>query len=193
MAVLGKTPADRLKTINQGGLTIRTTLNPTMQKAAQKEITKAVPVGNKQNLGAAATILEPGTGKVLAMAQATDFDQGRRPTSTSTRSTAAASSASSSGRRPRCSRLVDGAREGDAAQRHHQGARSPTGKQGPPVHRQDAARPRSAAPTSRGRSRTTTPAAASTMTLGEGIAKSINTWARPARHQRRRRATCATR
>ena len=75
MAVLGKTPADRLKTINQGGLTIRTTLKPAMQKAAQKEITKAVPVGNKQNLGAAATILEPGTGKILAMAQATDFDK----------------------------------------------------------------------------------------------------------------------
>ena len=73
MAVLGKTPADRLKTINQGGLTIRTTLKPSMQKAAQKELTKAVKVGNKQNLGAAATILEPGTGKVLAMAQATDF------------------------------------------------------------------------------------------------------------------------
>ena len=75
MAVLGKTPADRLKTINQGGLTIRTTLKPAMQKAAQKEITRAVPVGNKQNLGAAATILEPGTGKILAMAQATDFDK----------------------------------------------------------------------------------------------------------------------
>ncbi|HET9020748.1 MAG TPA: transglycosylase domain-containing protein [Ornithinibacter sp.] len=75
MAVLGKTQADRLKTINQGGLTIRTTLKPAMQKAAQREITKAVPVGNKQNLGAAATILEPGTGKVLAMAQATDFDK----------------------------------------------------------------------------------------------------------------------
>ena len=73
MAVLGKTPADRLKTINQGGLTIRTTLKPSMQKAAQKELARAVKVGNKQNLGAAATILEPGTGKVLAMAQATDF------------------------------------------------------------------------------------------------------------------------
>ncbi len=75
MAVLGKTPAERLKTINQGGLTIRTTLKPSIQKAAQKEITRAVPIGNKQNLGAAATILEPGTGKILAMAQATDFDK----------------------------------------------------------------------------------------------------------------------
>ena len=75
MAVLGKTPADRLKTINQGGLTIRTTLKPAIQKAAQKEITRAVPIGNKQNLGAAATILEPGTGKILAMAQASDFEK----------------------------------------------------------------------------------------------------------------------
>jgi len=75
MAVLGKTPADRLKTINQGGLTIRTTLKSTMQKAAMKEITKAVAIGNKQNLGSAATILEPGTGKILAMAQATDFEK----------------------------------------------------------------------------------------------------------------------
>ncbi len=75
MAVLGKTPAERLKTINQGGLTIRTTLKPAIQKAAQKEITKAVPIGNKQGLGAAATILEPGTGKILAMAQASNFDK----------------------------------------------------------------------------------------------------------------------
>lgn len=73
MAVLGKTPAERLKTINQGGLVIRTTLNPKMQAAAQKELAKAVKVGNKQNLAGAVSMIEPGTGKVLAMAQATDF------------------------------------------------------------------------------------------------------------------------
>ena len=73
MAVLGKTPAERLKTINQGGLTIRTTLKPAFQKTAQKELTKAVTIGNKQNLGGAVIIVEPGTGKILAMAQATDF------------------------------------------------------------------------------------------------------------------------
>jgi membrane peptidoglycan carboxypeptidase len=73
MAVLGKTPAERLKNINQGGLTIRTTLKPAIQKSAQKELTKAIPIGNKQNLAGAVTIIEPGTGKVLAMAQATNF------------------------------------------------------------------------------------------------------------------------
>lgn len=73
MAVLGKTPNERLKNINQGGLTIRTTLDPKLQAATLKELTKAVPIGNKSNLGAASTVLEPGTGKILAMAQAADF------------------------------------------------------------------------------------------------------------------------
>ncbi len=75
MAVLGKTPEERLKRINQGGLTIRTTLNPKMQKDAQAEIVKAVPIGNKSNLGGAISVVEPGTGKVLAMAQASDFEK----------------------------------------------------------------------------------------------------------------------
>ncbi|MFQ6172172.1 transglycosylase domain-containing protein [Oryzobacter sp. R7] len=75
MAVLGKTPADRMKAINQGGLTIRTTLKNGYQKTAQKELVKAVPVNNKQNLAGAVTIIEPGTGKILAMAQATDFSK----------------------------------------------------------------------------------------------------------------------
>lgn len=75
MAVLGKTPAERLKNINQGGLTIKTTLDSRLQAATLKALTEAVPVGNKSNLGAASTVIEPGTGKVLAMAQATDFAQ----------------------------------------------------------------------------------------------------------------------
>ncbi|MGG5259699.1 transglycosylase domain-containing protein [Phycicoccus avicenniae] len=75
MAVLGKTPEERLKRINQGGLTIRTTLDPRLQKIAQAEITKAVPIGNKSNLGGAMTVVEPGTGKVLAMGQAANFEK----------------------------------------------------------------------------------------------------------------------
>ena len=75
MEVLGKTPEERLKRINQGGLTIRTTLKPDMQKAAQKEIERAAPIGNKSNIGGAITTVEPGTGKILVMAQASDFDE----------------------------------------------------------------------------------------------------------------------
>ena len=75
MAVLGKTPAERLKNINQGGLTIRTTLDPTLQAATLKALTKAVPINNRSNLGAASTVIEPGTGRILAMAQSTDFSK----------------------------------------------------------------------------------------------------------------------
>ncbi|MGB7818518.1 MAG: transglycosylase domain-containing protein [Ornithinibacter sp.] len=74
MAVLGDTPAERLKTINQGGLTIRTTLKPDVQKSTERELTRAVPIGNDSNLGGAVSIVEPGTGKIIAMAQATDFE-----------------------------------------------------------------------------------------------------------------------
>jgi membrane peptidoglycan carboxypeptidase len=73
MAALGKTPAERLKRINQGGLIIRTSLNRSYQQAAQTQIGKAVAVNNKQNLAGAVSMIEPGTGKILAMAQATDF------------------------------------------------------------------------------------------------------------------------
>ena len=75
MEVLGKTPEERLKRINQGGLTIRTTLKPGMQKDAQKEIERAAPIGNKSNIGGSIVTVEPGTGKVLVMAQASDFDK----------------------------------------------------------------------------------------------------------------------
>lgn len=74
MAVLGATPAERLKNVNQGGLTIRTTLNPTMQKITLDRITEAATIDDPQGIGAAATIVEPGTGKVLAMAQTSSFD-----------------------------------------------------------------------------------------------------------------------
>ncbi|MBR7743414.1 penicillin-binding protein [Phycicoccus sp. BSK3Z-2] len=73
LAALGDTPEERLKRINQGGLTIRTTLDPRMQEISQAEIERAVPVGNRSNLGGATSVVEPGTGKVLAMAQASDF------------------------------------------------------------------------------------------------------------------------
>ncbi|MEP7368041.1 MAG: penicillin-binding protein [Dermatophilaceae bacterium] len=71
--VLGKTRADRLERINRGGLTIQTTLNPKIQLASQRELTAKVPIGNRANIGAAAAVVEPGTGKVLAIAQNTRF------------------------------------------------------------------------------------------------------------------------
>jgi len=70
---LGKTRADRIERINRGGLTIQTTLNPKMQRAAQQELVAKVPIGNSEKIGAAAALVEPGTGHVLAIAQNTTF------------------------------------------------------------------------------------------------------------------------
>jgi membrane peptidoglycan carboxypeptidase len=74
---LGKTVPERTKNITQGGLTIQTTLDPDTQKIALQQLTKRVPVGNKEGIGAAATIVEPGTGKVLAMVQNTTYTTGK--------------------------------------------------------------------------------------------------------------------
>jgi len=75
MAVLGATPAERLKNVNQGGLTIRTTLKPGLQQFALDRLTEAVPLDAEDGIGGAATVVEPGTGKVLAMAQTSTFDK----------------------------------------------------------------------------------------------------------------------
>jgi len=73
LPALGKTPAERIQTINRGGLTIQTTLNPKMQAAAQQELIARVPIGNPKDIGAAAAVVEPGTGHVLAIAQNTTY------------------------------------------------------------------------------------------------------------------------
>jgi membrane peptidoglycan carboxypeptidase len=70
---LGKTRAEREKRINRGGLTIQTTLDPRIQKIAQEEINAKVPIGNSDQVGAAAAVIEPGTGNVLAIAQNTTY------------------------------------------------------------------------------------------------------------------------
>jgi len=70
---LGKTTAERKRTISRGGLTIQTTLNPKMEAQAKQALIKRVPVGNSEKIGAAAAVIEPGTGHVLAIAQNTNF------------------------------------------------------------------------------------------------------------------------
>jgi membrane peptidoglycan carboxypeptidase len=76
LPALGKTEPERIKNITQGGLTIQTTLNPDIQKAAIQHLTARVPIGNSEGIGAATSIIEPGTGKVLAMAQNTTYTTG---------------------------------------------------------------------------------------------------------------------
>ena len=76
LPALGKTKDERILTINRGGLTIQTTLNPKIQLAAQQELVAKVPIGTvakKVDIGAAAAVIEPGTGHVLAIAQNTAY------------------------------------------------------------------------------------------------------------------------
>ncbi|MER5178886.1 transglycosylase domain-containing protein [Streptomyces sp. NPDC002896] len=73
--VFGKTKKDRQKIWNQGGLTIRTTLDPQAQKSVQASIKQHVK--QSDDVATAATIVEPGTGKILAMGQSRPYGFGK--------------------------------------------------------------------------------------------------------------------
>ncbi|WP_278235471.1 transglycosylase domain-containing protein [Isoptericola sp. AK164] len=65
----GETRADRQELLYRGGLDIHTTLDMKKQRAAFKTIKQAVPAGDESNLEASIVTVEPGTGKILTMAQ----------------------------------------------------------------------------------------------------------------------------
>lgn len=65
----GKTQEQREGLIKQGGLVIRTTLDPKMQKAAQRAVDQAIPRKDPSKKMAVAVFVEPGTGAIRAMAQ----------------------------------------------------------------------------------------------------------------------------
>ncbi|WP_155884543.1 transglycosylase domain-containing protein [Actinomadura flavalba] len=64
----GKSPKEREKLLKQGGLTIRTTLDPKTQKAAQRAVNRHVPPRNSARKAAAQALVEPGTGAIRGMA-----------------------------------------------------------------------------------------------------------------------------
>lgn len=68
----GAGPADRERKLYRGGLTITTTLDSRLQAAAQGQV-DATAGANPDRWGAALVSIEPGTGKILAMAQNTVF------------------------------------------------------------------------------------------------------------------------
>ncbi len=70
---LGSTPAEREKRIYRGGLRIQTTFDPKVSADLKKAIDARVPIGNARKRGAAAAVVEPGTGRVVALAQNTDY------------------------------------------------------------------------------------------------------------------------
>src|SRR5947209_1697656 len=62
----GANVAEREQTLMTGGLTIRTTLQPAVQRAAQHAVDNVVPAGGR--VATAVAVVQPGTGAVLAMA-----------------------------------------------------------------------------------------------------------------------------
>ncbi|MEU8890401.1 transglycosylase domain-containing protein [Streptomyces sp. NPDC048442] len=69
--VFGKTKEDRAKVWNQGGLTVRTTLEPQSQKALQASVKEHVYKSDP--VATAMSIVQPGTGKILAMGQSRPY------------------------------------------------------------------------------------------------------------------------
>ena len=65
----GETLVEREALLRRGGLTIRTTLDPDVQDAAMKSVTSYIPIKDASQRAAAITLVEPGTGNVIAMAQ----------------------------------------------------------------------------------------------------------------------------
>ncbi|MFD5080303.1 transglycosylase domain-containing protein [Streptomyces sp. NPDC058371] len=76
--VFGKTKEARAKVWNQGGLTIRTTLDPQAQESAQASIKDHV--NKSDDVATAASVVEPGTGKILAMGQSRPYGFGKHET-----------------------------------------------------------------------------------------------------------------
>ncbi|WP_309063603.1 transglycosylase domain-containing protein [Streptomyces sp.] len=76
--VFGKTREERAKVWNQGGLTIRTTLDPQAQKSVQSSLKNHV--NKDDSVAAAITLVEPGTGKILGMGQSKPYGYGKNET-----------------------------------------------------------------------------------------------------------------
>ncbi|MYS22531.1 Membrane carboxypeptidase (penicillin-binding protein) [Streptomyces sp. DvalAA-14] len=77
-AAFGKTKDERAKLWNTGGLTITTTLDPKSQRSLLKGINKHVY--KTDDIAAAMTMVQPGTGKVLAMGQSKPYGSGKNET-----------------------------------------------------------------------------------------------------------------
>ncbi|MGR6913777.1 transglycosylase domain-containing protein [[Actinomadura] parvosata] len=72
----GKTAKARSQYLNRGGLTIQTTLDPKMQKAAEKAIKKHVFASDDPV--ASEALVQPGTGQIKAMAASRKYGNSKR-------------------------------------------------------------------------------------------------------------------
>ncbi|QBI51962.1 penicillin-binding protein [Streptomonospora litoralis] len=69
----GETETERARWLRTAGLQIHTTLDLDMQQAAQKAVDEWVPRKNKSKKVAAEVLVQPGTGRIRAMAQSRNY------------------------------------------------------------------------------------------------------------------------
>jgi membrane peptidoglycan carboxypeptidase len=78
----GADPAARERFLYQDGLTIQTTLDPKLQQVAQDQVNSTVPATDPSQRNASLVSVEPGTGKILTMAQNTNYNPAAAPGNT---------------------------------------------------------------------------------------------------------------
>ncbi|MDR0591939.1 MAG: transglycosylase domain-containing protein, partial [Bifidobacteriaceae bacterium] len=83
-AAFGEDGPARVALLQRGGLKIHTTLDLAMQNAAVAAIESQVPVGDPSGVGQALSAVEPGTGKIKAMAQNRHYKSGQSDDATYT-------------------------------------------------------------------------------------------------------------
>ena len=79
-AALGASRQERQEALLSGGLTIRTTLDPVIQAAAQKAVDQRLPAADPFGAAGVVDTVEPGTGLVKAMAVDRGYGSGPRQT-----------------------------------------------------------------------------------------------------------------
>ena len=67
--VFGETPEEREAFLRRGGYTITTTLNPTVQKSVTEIVNSTIPIDDPSGKAAAISMVQPGTGHIIAMTQ----------------------------------------------------------------------------------------------------------------------------
>ena len=72
-SVFGDTPEAREAFLRRGGYTITTTLDPTVQKAVTQIVNTTIPIDDPSGKAAAISMIQPGTGQIIAMAQNRDW------------------------------------------------------------------------------------------------------------------------
>ncbi len=75
----GATEKARRNFLYRGGLTIKTTLDPQLQQVAQDQVNATISGADPLQRGAELTSIQPGTGRVLTMAQNTTYSPANQP------------------------------------------------------------------------------------------------------------------